>query len=145
MKPVLKLLAVSVALLFLLGAMLTAVTELFGGSKVRPLFGMSMDALAATTGDAGQVKKVKPNAANNANNANAPNVFEPTRFSASKSAPVPLPRRAKDGGAPVFFPASKSLGGEGLPGLGDEPQPQAVEPPSPQQVSPQQQSPAQQR
>lgn len=129
MKSVLKMLAVTVALLFLLGAMLTAVADLFGDSKVRPLFGMSMDALAATP-DAGPVQK--------ANTANAPNSagnVEPTRFSASKSAPVPLPRRMKDGGTapPMFFPASKSYGGEGLPGLRDEPEPQP-QAPSPQQA-----------
>lgn len=131
MKSVLKLLAVSVALLFLLGAMLTAVTELFGGSKVRPLFGMSMDALAAGPGDSGVVNKKQQKA--NANNNDDLGLNEPTRFSASKSAPVPLPRRAKDGGTPpTFFPASKSMGGEGLPGLREELNP----PPQPQQPSP---------
>ncbi|MBL8909819.1 MAG: hypothetical protein JNM17_03850 [Archangium sp.] len=141
MKSVLKLLAVSVALLFLLGAMLTAVTELFGGSKVRPLFGMSMDALAAGPADSGVAKKPtnKANSANNANNDDL-GLNEPTRFSASKSAPVPLPRRAKDGGTPpTFFPASKSMGGEGLPGLKEE-----LNPPPQQQQAPTQ-TPQQQK
>jgi hypothetical protein len=128
MRSVLKLLAVSVAVLFLIGAMLTAVTELFGGSKVRPLFGMSMEALAATP-DAG-ARALPQNANAPPSNANV----ETPRFSATKSAPIPLPRRVKDGGAPTYFPASKSFGGEGLPGI-EEPAPQPQQQaPSPSQT-----------
>ena len=75
----LKVLSVTVAMLFLGGAVLTA---------------MSDRALAAEPARDGG----------------------PTFFHASKSAPVPLPR-ARDAGAPVYFPASKSLGGDALPGV----------------------------
>jgi len=106
-RSALKVAAVLVALLFLLGAMLTAVTELFGGSKVRPLFGMSADALAGPVEARPDAGEKKP---------------PPTDFNATRSAPVPPPsRRARDGGTRTFFPASKSPGGEGLPGLEDEP------------------------
>lgn len=112
-RSALKVAAVLVALLFLLGAMLTAVTELFGGSKVRPLFGMSADALAGPLEARPDAGEKKP----------------PTYFNATKSAPLPPPsRRTKDGGTRTFFPASKSMGGEGLPGLDEEPAP------SPQQA-----------
>jgi hypothetical protein len=113
-RSALKVAAVLVALLFLLGAMLTAVTELFGGSKVRPLFGMSADALAGPIEARPDAGEKKP---------------PPTYFNATKSAPLPPPsRRTKDGGTRTFFPASKSMGGEGLPGLDEEPAP------SPQQT-----------
>ncbi|MFT3713824.1 MAG: hypothetical protein QM817_39700 [Archangium sp.] len=125
MRSVLKLLAVAVAVLFLIGAMLTAVGDLFGDTKVRPLFGMSMEALAATP-DGGKTVPQNANA--------APSNVDTPRFNATKSAPIPLPRKAKDAGQPqTYFPASKSMGGEGLPGL-DEPVPQQQAPqPSPAQ------------
>ncbi|MFO0599594.1 MAG: hypothetical protein U0228_30085 [Myxococcaceae bacterium] len=108
-RSLLKFLALSVAVLFLLGAMLTAVTDLFGDSKMRTLFTLSADALAAEPAktDAG----ARP----------------PTMFHATKAAPMPLPRR-EDAGAPLFFPASKSAGGEPLPGVEQKlnPPPQAV-------------------
>jgi hypothetical protein len=49
-QAVLKLFAITVAVLFALGVVL-AVGDLFffGSSKVRPLFGMSVDALAGRT------------------------------------------------------------------------------------------------
>lgn len=46
-QAVLKTLAITVAVLFALGVALLGVTDLyFGSSKIRPLFGMSLDALA---------------------------------------------------------------------------------------------------
>jgi len=40
----------------------------------------------------------------------------PIFFHASKAAPVPQPR-ARDAGTRLYFAPSKSLGGEGLPGV----------------------------
>ena len=40
-----------------------------------------------------------------------------TFFPASKARPVPRPKTRGDAGAPVSFPASKSFGGEALPGV----------------------------
>lgn len=94
-RVLLKLLAVAVALLFLVGAVLTAVTDLFG-----PGFALAA-APARDDGDAGV------------------RVVDKTYFSASKSGPMPRPR-ARDAGEPVFFPASKSFGGESLPGVNQQ-------------------------
>lgn len=120
-RSALKTAAVFMAVLFLFGAMVASVADLMGDTKVRPLFGMSAEALAgpvAASPDAGEKKP-------------------PVRFNATKSAPLPPPsRQKKDGGTRTFFPASKSMGGEGLPGLDDEPAPQP-QAPTPQQ-SPQQ-------
>ena len=106
-QTILKTLAIAVALLFLGGAVLTAVTNLFGSQ-----------AQAATPArDAG---------------------VDRTFFSASKSGPVPRPR-PRDAGEPVYFPASKSFGGESLPGVNQqlrqlhEPTPQRTQQ-SPQQA-----------
>lgn len=97
----LKTLALGVAVLFLLGAVLTAVTDLFGSSKVRPLFMASTEALAATPPDAGVVLDA--------------GVLDRRYFDATKAGPLRLPKH--DGGAaPVYFPASKSFGGGALPG-----------------------------
>ena len=74
--------AVTISLLFLFGAVITAMSAVAAGP------------------DAGA---------------------EPKFFHATKSAPMPPPR-ARDGGAPIFFPASKSAGGEGLPGVKPTPQ-----------------------
>lgn len=72
-QAVLKLLALTVAVLFALGVVL-AVGEIFffGSSKVRPLFGMSADALAGDR-DAGP----------------------------DPSEPRPLDRATRDGGSPA--------------------------------------------
>ncbi len=107
-QALLKTLALTVALLFLFGAMITSVTDLFGSGTVRTLLS-SPQALAAgrANGDAG-VLDAGPR--------------ERTFFPATKSAPLPRFRQP-DGGAPtpVFFPASKSAGGE-FPGLAPQPQ-----------------------
>lgn len=118
---VLKLLALSLAALFLLGAVVTAVPALFGGSKVKTLFNDSQDALA---GDS------RPRVAD----AGAPDAAPervPLYMFASKSGPMPVPAAVPepqaarpppvDAGKPpekpdagrerVFFPASKSPGG----------------------------------
>ena len=73
-QALLKTLAVTIALLFLFGAVITA-----------------MRAVAADGG------------------------VDRTYFPATKSAP--LPPRPRDAGTPVYFPASKSAGGEALPGV----------------------------
>ncbi len=75
----LKVLSVTVAMLFLGGAVLTAISD---------------RALAAEPEKDGG----------------------PSFFHATKSAVLPRPR-ARDAGTPVFFPASKSPGGEELPGV----------------------------
>jgi len=90
-RAILKLLAVAVALLFLGGAVLTAAFDVFG----------SHTAYAEPVPDAG-----------------APRLY----FHASKSAPLQPPRRVEpDAGPskPVSFPASKSAGGEAIPGTGE--------------------------
>ncbi len=47
MTPALKSAAITVAVLFAIGVTLAGTTDLFfGSSKIRPLFGMSADALA---------------------------------------------------------------------------------------------------
>lgn len=46
MKSVLKVASVTVAVLFALGVMISTVDLFFGSSKIRPLFGMSAEALA---------------------------------------------------------------------------------------------------
>lgn len=84
-QALLKTLAVTIALLFLFGAVITAMRAVAAGP------------------DAGTERKF---------------------FPATKSAPMPPPR-ARDGGAPMFFPASKSAGGEALPGIKPSPQQQA--------------------
>lgn len=120
-QALLKTLAITVALLFLLGAVLTAVTDLFGSSKVRPLFLASQEALAAT-----------PPRADGGADAGPP---ERTYFNATKSGPLPRPR-PRDAGEPVYFPASKSFGGEALPGINQ--QLKQLHEPTPQQAAPQQ-------
>lgn len=50
MKSVLKVASVTVAVLFALGVMISTVDLFFGSSKIRPLFGMSADALAGDGG-----------------------------------------------------------------------------------------------
>lgn len=87
-----KTLAILVAVFFLLGAVVTAGPSLFGGSKVRTLFNASEDALAA---DPPQVKHVA-----RVLDAGAPMV----------DAGPAVPERPA-----VYFPASKSMGGVGLP------------------------------
>ena len=148
MRIVLKGAALTVAVLFLVGAMLTAVVELFAGSKVRPLFGMSADALAGETQveKRSKVKKLSEFAADAGAPVDAGSPIEaavldddPTYFDASKSGLV-RPRRKRDAGAPTFFPASKSLAGEALPGLDPAPNP-APNPPPRQNASPQQVAP----
>ncbi len=66
-QDVLKLLSVTVAVLFALGVMLTAANLFFfGSSKVRPLFGLSADALAGDPvlpdGGPRQVRPGRPDA-----------------------------------------------------------------------------------
>lgn len=75
----LKVLSVTVAMLFLGGAVLTAISDrAIAAEPVR---------------DGG-----------------------PTFFPASKAGPLPRPR-ARDAGTQVYFPASKSFGGDELPGV----------------------------
>jgi hypothetical protein len=108
----LKTLAITVALLFLLGAVLTAVTDLFGST-----------ALAAEPPRQDAGVEFRP--------------AERTYFNATKSGPLPRPR-PRDAGQPVYFPASKSFGGESLPGINQ--QLKQLREPTPQQA-PQQQAP----
>lgn len=49
MKTLLKTAAITVAVLFVLGVVLTTTDLFFGSSKIRPLFGMSAEALAGDT------------------------------------------------------------------------------------------------
>jgi|GEM_PF-6284705 hypothetical protein len=92
----LKFLAISVAVLFLLGAMVTATTDLF-----------TTNALAAPLDGGTPV------------DAGAP---ERTFLPATKSGLLPRQRAPNDAGhRPVFFPASKSAGGEALPGTQQAP------------------------
>jgi hypothetical protein len=46
MKTLIKTAAITVAVLFVLGVVLTTTDLFFGSSKIRPLFGMSAEALA---------------------------------------------------------------------------------------------------
>lgn len=111
-QALLKLLAVTVAVLFLVGAVLTRVTDIFG-----------MNAFAGTP----------PRDAGASADSGTPPAIERAFFPATKAAVMPRPR-ARDGGEPVFFPASKSGGGEALPGvkkLQQNPAPQTQQ--SPQQ------------
>lgn len=142
-QALLKTLAVTVALLFLAGAVVTAMPSLFGGSKVRTLFAESENALlAAAPVDAGAPKPSQPKA-----NEPEPPPPEPLYMHATKAGPMPVPRpvvdagaakvpgpgalfgtpKLLDGGTPHFFPASKSaggmLGGEGGLGAQQAPQP----------------------
>jgi len=48
-KTLLKTAAITVAVLFVLGVVLTTTDLFFGSSKIRPLFGMSAEALAGDT------------------------------------------------------------------------------------------------
>lgn len=98
---ILKTLAILAALAFLGGVMLTTVDNLFGGSKVRPLFGMSADALAGPTMDDGGLspRRLKPPDAGT---------------DAGHDAGEPAVERLLE---PTFMPASKSFGGMGLPGV----------------------------
>jgi len=92
----LKFLAVSVAVLFLFGAMATAAKELFTATALAA----PIDAGAAV--DGGTPAR--------------------TFFPASKSGLLPPFPRAPDAGhRPVYFPASKSAGGEALPGTQQAP------------------------
>jgi hypothetical protein len=103
-QALLKVLAISVALLFLAGAVLTSSIDLFG-----------LALAASPSNDAGPVADA--------------GALERTYFSASKAGPLPRPKPV-DAGEPVYFPASKSFGGGALPGLKQQlKQPQ----PSPQQ------------
>ena len=103
MQPLLKLLALAVAVLFLGGAVLTA---------------MSDRAMAATPpADAGSPERLY--------------------FPATKAAVMPRPK-PRDAGEPVFFPASKSFGGESLPGVKQKLREPAQ---APQQNAPQQAAP----
>ena len=123
-KTFAQTLAVLVALFFLFGAIVTAAPSLFGGSKVRTLFNDSQDALAA------QPVEEVVGAANTVVDAGAPApVRDPLYMHATKAGPMPVPRpttppvdagkaaepRPPDAGPRVFFPASKSMGGLGLP------------------------------
>ncbi len=51
MDPLVKALSIAVGLIFLAMVMVNAAPEFFGGSKVKPLFGMSADALAGNHRD----------------------------------------------------------------------------------------------
>lgn len=80
---ILKALAVLVAVVFALGVITLFADPFFGSSKIKPLFGMSAEALA------GDPKRMTRNDGG-----------PPTYFNATKSAPLPLPRPAPqtDGG-----------------------------------------------
>jgi len=120
-----KTLAILVAVFFLLGAVVTAAPALFGGSKVKTLFLDSQDALA---GDA--------RAANPVVDAGVP---PPLFMHATKAGPMPVPPAPVpqvDAGKPatpkpalerqpVYFPASKSMGGVGIPRDLEQPTQQA--------------------
>lgn len=96
MQRILKALALAVAVSFLVGAVLTAART----SAAAPDAGLA---------DAGSAALI---------------LDDDSYFSASKSGPMPRPRRP-DGGTRTFFPASKSPSGMALP----------------QEQSPQQQAP----
>ncbi|MGV3624443.1 MAG: hypothetical protein ACO1OB_26730 [Archangium sp.] len=81
----LKTLAVTIAVLFTAVVVLTTGELFFGSSKIKPLFGMSQDALAQNSLEQRTSK------------ADA-GVRPPTYFNATKSAPIPFPRRDADGG-----------------------------------------------
>lgn len=132
---VLKLLALSLAVLFLLGVVATAVPIFFGGSKVKTLFGESRDALAGETTE--RAAAADAGEAVDARQATAEADPERVRLymHASKAGPMPVPqaqapepqaaRPPVDAGKPpekpdagherVFFPASKSFGGMPFP------------------------------
>jgi hypothetical protein len=127
---VLKLLALSLAVLFLLGVVATAVPIFFGGSKVKTLFGESQDALAGET-----TERAAAADAGEADARPATAEADPERLRlfmhASKAGPMPpaqapqAMRPPVDAGQPaekpdagherVFFPASKSFGGMPFP------------------------------
>lgn len=131
-QALLKTLALTVALLFLFGAVVTGAWTYLFGTKVGPLFGMSADALAGASAAAGagagathggsRTAATDAGAAGadagaagaaDAGPAGAEAVIDPPRperryFDASKSG---LLREER-----TYQPASKSLGGLGLPG-----------------------------
>ncbi len=110
-QTLLKTLALTVALLFLVGAVTTASWQYLFGTKIGPLFGMSADALAGTATEA-----PGPDAGPAEPDAGAPeDTGEPERpspryFHGTKSGLLHEER--------TFMPASKSLGGLGLPHAG---------------------------
>lgn len=80
-KQILRALALTIAVLFTLVVVLTTGELFFGSSKIKPLFGMSQEALAQNSleqRDAG----TRP----------------PSYFNATKSAPINFPKRGTDGG-----------------------------------------------
>ncbi|MFZ5444429.1 MAG: hypothetical protein ACOZQL_30840 [Myxococcota bacterium] len=93
-QVVLKLLALFVAVSFLFGAVITAMPSVLGGVK-------DVTVAAAPTPDGG-VRE-------------GPHYLHPT-----KAGPMPLPPAQPDAGKQgierTYFPASKSMGGMGIPG-----------------------------